>query len=65
MVVRKEVKVKSLVLSNFDMIWLTVSAFLIFLSFFVFIVYWTFRTGSKKHYIRVSELPLSEGISDE
>lgn len=52
---------KSQVLSNFAWTDLTVLAFVIFLAFFVFVVVWTFRKGSKKYYENAGSLPFSDG----
>lgn len=52
---------KSQVLSNFAWTDLTVLAFVIFLAFFVFVVVWTFRKGSKKYYENAGCLPFQEG----
>ena len=53
---------KSQVLSQFSMPSLTVAAFIIFLLFFIGVVYWTFRKGSKDLYDNVSKMPLSDGV---
>lgn len=52
---------KSQVLSNFAWTDLTVLAFIIFLTFFIFVVYWTFRRGSKNFYEDASSIPFKEG----
>lgn len=52
---------KSEVLSNFAMPGLTIAAFIIFLVFFISVVFWTFRKGTKELYEDVSEIPLSDG----
>tara|TARA_R110002072_G_scaffold534_2_gene3574 strand:- start:111451 stop:111645 length:195 start_codon:yes stop_codon:yes gene_type:complete len=51
---------KSQVLSNFAWTDLTVVAFVIFLTFFLTMLYWVFRNGSKKLYQSVEQLPLEE-----
>lgn len=50
---------KSQVLNNFDMQWLTVTAFVLFLVFFISVVIWTFRTGSKDLYKQVGDIPFT------
>ncbi len=52
---------KSQVLSNFAWTDLTVVAFVMFLSIFVFVLFWTFRKDSKQFYEDAGSLPLSEG----
>jgi cbb3-type cytochrome oxidase subunit 3 len=44
---------------------LTVAAFVIFLIFFIAVVVWTFRNGTKQLYEGVSELPLKDGVRNE
>ncbi|MCP4914697.1 MAG: cbb3-type cytochrome c oxidase subunit 3 [Oligoflexia bacterium] len=51
---------KSQVLSSFAWTDLTVLAFIIFLTFFVAMIYWVFRKGSKNLYKSVEQLPLEE-----
>lgn len=52
---------KSQVLSNFAWTDLTVVAFLIFLFFFIAVLYWTFRKGSKSYYENAGTIPFDEG----
>lgn len=52
---------KSQVLSNFQWTDLTVVAFVIFLTFFLFVLYWTFRKGSKGYYQDAGSIPFNEG----
>lgn len=54
---------KSQVLSNFAWTDLTVVAFVIFLSFFIFVLFWTFRKGSKNYYENAGSLPLQDAES--
>jgi predicted Na+-dependent transporter len=56
---------KSQVLSNFAWTDLTVVAFVIFLSFFTFVVIWTFRKNSKKHYEEIGSIVFDEGMRNE
>lgn len=52
---------KSQVLSNFAWTDLTVLAFVMFLGIFVFVLFWTFRKGSKDFYHNAGTLPLEDG----
>lgn len=54
---------KSQVLSNFAWTDLTVLAFIIFLAFFIFVVVWTFRKGSKRFYDDAGNIPFQEAES--
>lgn len=56
---------KSQVLNNFDLQWLTVTAFVLFLVFFVAMVLWTFRRGSKELYNSVRVIPLESESNHE
>lgn len=52
----------SQVLSNFHLKELTVVAFLIFLSFFLFVLYWTFRKGTTQLYKEVENIPFEDSL---
>jgi len=51
---------KSTVLSQFTMPWLTAMACLLFVGVFLGILIWTFRRGSKKVYEECGQIPLNE-----
>ncbi len=56
---------KSEVLKNFPLPWLTVVGLLLFASVFVGILIWTRRPGSTALYRRMASLPLIESDSQE
>jgi hypothetical protein len=56
---------KSEVLNQLPYTWMPVLAFFIFLSLFSFVIYWTFRKGSKDFYKNIGEIPFEEGSSTE
>jgi cbb3-type cytochrome oxidase subunit 3 len=56
---------KSQVLSNFAWPELSILAFLIFLTFFCGMIYWTFRKGTRSLYKDVSTLPFDEGQASQ
>jgi hypothetical protein len=49
---------KSTILSQFDMTYLPVIALFIFLTVFVFVVWWSGREGSRNLYEKMEKLPL-------
>lgn len=51
---------KQIVLSNWDIPWLPVTALIIFLVCFMSYAYWTFKKENKPMWDQISELPLSE-----
>lgn len=52
---------KTEVLSHFQWPELTVVAFLIFFIFFLSVLFWTVRKGSKQLYQHVSDIPFQDG----
>ncbi len=55
---------KSQVLANWDMPWLSTFALLIFVTIFITVLFLIFRKDSKKTYQEVGNIPLSEGRNE-
>lgn len=51
---------KSLILSQFPMIYLTCAGLLIFFGFFIGVLAWVFRKGGREVYDRIAPMPLRE-----
>lgn len=51
---------KSEVLSNFNMPWLSAIGFFLFFGLFAGMLFWIFRRGSKNIYDKIEMIPLEE-----
>lgn len=51
---------KSIVLSQWDLPWLSNLALLLFVSVFVFMLFLIFRKGSKSYFEKIGQIPLND-----
>lgn len=58
---------KSVVLSNWDLPWLSNVALLLFVAVFVMMLFLVFRKGAKEYFNNISQIPLEDekGLKNE